>query len=114
MRDKELMRLSAQVQGLEVALKSLIALHFAERAAGEGGHVKAALEAEALCRGLQAEVRAVLAEAPARAQETGLAVAMLELVAATVGRCYNQPASELKRLGEMALQASTPVSFARN
>lgn len=113
-RDQELLRLSAQVQGLEVALKSLITLHFAGRAEGEGGHARAAREAETLCRELQAQVLQVLDQAPAKTRESELAVTMLELVAATVGRCYDQPAAELERLATLSLEASTPLSLARN
>ncbi|MCR5876546.1 hypothetical protein LRS10_21800 [Phenylobacterium sp. J426] len=114
MAKNELLRLSAQVQGLEVALKALIALHYAERGQGPGGFAAAANAAQQVCEGLQAQVRSVYDSAPPTVQASGLAAVMLDLVAETVGRCFLQPASEFERHAEQALAAYEPPSQARN
>ena len=112
--DDAFMKLGAQVQGLELTLKTLVAFQFASRVKGEGDFSKVAEQASGISRRLQAHVASIVSAAPLATHESGVAKIMLEEMTATVSRCFDQPSSMLEQIAQMVLEVAPPASDAEN
>lgn len=112
--DEMFYRLSGQVQGLELALKTLVSFHLASQVKDESGFAKAADSAESIARYVRGVVEEKRSKAPQAAIETGVAAIMLNEMEATAARCFEQTAVNLDQVAQMILAVSDPASDAKN
>ena len=112
--EKTFYRLSAQVQGLELVLKSMIALQFAMSVRDEAGFAKAAEQAQALSASLRAYIDKALSDAPAPLVDSGVAQITLDEMRSVVARCLDGAADQLGEVAGLVLRATEPASPAKN
>lgn len=110
MQDEQLIKLGAQVQGLELLIKSMIALQFAATVRDEAGFVKAAGQVRDLSKHLQEHLDAVMKNAP----DNAVRHVMEAEIRSTVRRCLEGAEGQLQEVAKVVLALSDPASPAKN
>lgn len=114
MKDDDFYKLAAQVQALEMVIKSMIAVQLSSLVKDEAGFSKVAELASEMAQRLQEHIATIVGQMPASAHQTGFAELTREQMAATVGRCFEQPREMLDQIAKMVLELSKPASDAKN
>ncbi len=112
--DELFFKLSGQVQGLELAIKTMIAIQFAAQVKDETGFAKAADDAQAISKHLSEHADRMLRASPRGAVESGVAALIVNEMRETATRCFDQSADSLDTIAQLVLRASEPPTDAKN
>lgn len=103
-------KLGAQIAGLEMVVKTMIAMHFASRVKDETGFAKAADQVRTLAQHLQDHIGSSMSAAP----DGPVRELMESEVRASVRRCFEDAESQLTTIAQLILAVSDPASEATN
>ena len=114
MTDEEFHRLGAQVQALELIIKTMVGVQFAASVKSETGFGGAVDMAKQVADRLRAHVQSLSSNADPATLETGMFQIMQAEMQATIGRCFDAPTGALDQIAEIVLRAMDTPSGARN
>ena len=114
MNDEEYYKLGAQVQALELIVKTMIAIQFAASVKTETGFGGAVDMARQVAERLRAHVQVLAERADPATRETALFQLVQAEMAATIERCFDAPTGALDQTAEIVLRAMDTPSGARN
>lgn len=114
MIDEEFHTLAAQVQALELIVKTMVAVQFAASVKNETGFGGALDMARQVADRLRAHVRNLSAKADPATLDIEMFQLMQAEMEATIGRCFDAPTGALDQIAEIVLRDIDTPSGARN
>jgi hypothetical protein len=115
MDDMLAIRLSSQVQALELVLKTMITFQLNATVADETGFAKAAELSGQIKERLETYITGRMAAAKALpVHDAELAAAVERGMRETVARCFDQPQAMMTQIAAIILDLSKPASHAKN